>query len=1537
MRGIILILLLVLQGCFAVDPQDGLAAKKTSSETTTVLPPPPPQFSVSLEVVSLNPGTDTAPLLRIIGLSPSTPVTVYSDGRCQNSLVSIITPSNGTAPLIELNTPNPIFYFYIQFIKPGGGLSECAVWPTFYVYEDNPKVIIGNPIPSIASSGPVNYSITFDAVDSVNLTVSDVVLNKSGSANATVSVAGGTTTNPTVTLSGITGNGGLSISIGPNIGQKTIANNTFKNLPEGPSAVVNIDNIFPTNLSGANLTSSVPTNGSDSNIHNPTLTFSNISNEEGSTISIYDNNSCLSQVGSKVISNSSAIVDNINYQVDGTDDGTKTFYGKITDDAGNSSACINLGFSYNLDKVINTPSGVALFNPISSPGNVLNPTINVSGVSLNDTVFLYKDSACTEFLASAKATSGSTIGIVSSNLSDGSYTFYARAQDDAANLSDCSTANASYTLDTASTSAAMNLSWAEANPHNGITVNATWLVSVSADLTTQKVQYYKDGFCESTLGAAVDLGSSVASTVPLNGSLETTYSFKIISIDSSGNTSDSACSPYMTLSNRPLPRLSVGDGHVCFKLANNNVKCWGDNSVGELGSGDNVSKGDNLGEMGTSLGILNPGTGVTVQGLFLGKNHSCGLFSNKELKCWGGNNVGQLGLGDLLNRPVTPNNLLKISVGNNRAAIKISNSNANHTCAILDNGSLKCWGLNSFGQLGLGDVTLRGSEPLFSGLFLLPIALGTNRTVHQVATGEGHTCAILDNGELKCWGNGDKGQLGSSDINLLGNGPGEMGDALDPIPLGTSKTAKFISLGASHTCVILNDDSVKCWGLNDKGQLGQGNTSNLGDGAGEMGNALTAVSLGTSRTAIKIASGNHFNCALLDNNTVKCWGDNSFGQLGLGNTLHSGDGAGEMGDALLIVQLGTGRTATDIAAGGNSVCALLDNETVKCWGENSKGQLGIGNTMPIGDVSSELNDNLLIADLEGKLANSVSWQEISPHDSTVVNATWDLPPYSNFSNQSIQFYNDGICGTAGLNLVLGNTTTTVLNFNGTNGTTYTFRHFSIDGAGMSFPSGCSSPMVIDTTEPLDASSIGWVESTPTSSLSVTANWAVSTSPDISNQKIQFYIDTSCTVASGSLIDLASKTKSTYSFIAPGNGFYSYEITSIDNADNENVSSCSSSLQIDTSLHGISIVAPAKLSHSAGGHSCALKTDSNIVCWGSGTLGQLGNGANTSSETVAVLVSKDNLNPGENFARVSSGQSHSCALTDSDRVFCWGDNVAGQLGLGSSGGNQNKPVLTDTTLISGTVTKVFAVDNGSCVTTGTGNTYCWGSGNAGRLGYSGPTSNTNRPQVLLDTQNILPGNTEFTHISGGNNNFMCGLTTGNIPYCWGLGTSGQLGRGSNTNSNIPVAVDMTNVTGSTFDSIQSGSEHSCGLKGDDLFCWGKSGNGQLGITPLPAGDILLPTSSNLASNVVSFFPGLLSTCYINSTDQVKCFGRGDDFGSTGNVTITLFSLELSSLALIGGEKIIKIFPANSWGAGLTNYGNIFYMKASTNPQKLTTVP
>ncbi len=407
--------------------------------------------------------------------------------------------------------------------------------------------------------------------------------------------------------------------------------------------------------------------------------------------------------------------------------------------------------------------------------------------------------------------------------------------------------------------------------------------------------------------------------------------------------------------------VSAGDRTTCAVLSNGNLKCFGDNQYGQLGQGtqgpfDRV--GDEPGEMAALPPVdLGPGRTATAvsagayAGLFSSAPH-CAILDNGTVKCWGSGTFGQLGqdssdtIGD---QPGEVAFLPPVNLGPGRTATAVS-AGQGHTCALLDNGTVKCWGFGP--TLGQGTSSDLGDEPGEMAA-LSAIDLGTGRTATAISAGSLHTCALLDNGTAKCWGSNGSGQLGRDTINdTIGDAPGEMGDNLPAINLGAGRTATAISAGKHHTCAILDNGSVKCWGSNLSGQLGQDSTADLGDQLGEMA-ALQPIDLGAGRTATAISTGAAQTCAILDNGTVKCWGSGSAGALGQDNTATLGDQPGEMA-ALQPINLGAGRTATAISAGAFHTCSITDDGTLKCWGYGGYGGLGQGSNDDLGDQPGEM-------------------------------------------------------------------------------------------------------------------------------------------------------------------------------------------------------------------------------------------------------------------------------------------------------------------------------------------------------------------------------------------------------------------------------------------------------------------------------------------------------------------------------------------------------------------------------------------------------
>ncbi|KAJ1482869.1 regulator of chromosome condensation 1/beta-lactamase-inhibitor protein II, partial [Baffinella frigidus] len=401
-------------------------------------------------------------------------------------------------------------------------------------------------------------------------------------------------------------------------------------------------------------------------------------------------------------------------------------------------------------------------------------------------------------------------------------------------------------------------------------------------------------------------------------------------------------------------------------------RCWGRNNNGQLGQGNTDNMGDAAGEV-ASLKKVDLGGNRTAVKLALGSAHTCALLDNGELKCWGLNVDGQLGVGDTENRGDGANemgvDLPSVDVGSGWTVVEVAAGDL-HTCARLENGAaraVKCWGDNFYGQLGVGDKIYRGGAGTM-GDSLLAVQLGTNRSALALALGGRHSCALLDDQSVKCWGRNDDGQLGQGNTDDRGDGDGAMGDSLPAVELGTGRTVKQLAAGSDHNCALFDDGQLKCWGKNEVGvgRLGLGDTGNRGDGANEMNATLPSVDVGSGWTVVEVAAGSSHTCARLENGTalaVKCWGNNGYGELGISSTGSRGTFKTHMGDSLPAVQLGTNRSAVALALNYYYSCALLDDASVKCWGLNDYGELGfdegsLGQYDYRGDEEGEMGDSL---------------------------------------------------------------------------------------------------------------------------------------------------------------------------------------------------------------------------------------------------------------------------------------------------------------------------------------------------------------------------------------------------------------------------------------------------------------------------------------------------------------------------------------------------------------------------------------------------
>ena len=393
-----------------------------------------------------------------------------------------------------------------------------------------------------------------------------------------------------------------------------------------------------------------------------------------------------------------------------------------------------------------------------------------------------------------------------------------------------------------------------------------------------------------------------------------------------------------------LKNVAAGNNHTCVLTGQGRVRCWGDNQFGQLGYGNSIPVGDASTRLPFTAGDVPLPPGDPVQQLVAGNNHTCALLQSGLVYCWGRNNFGELGYNRTDNLGDGEAVTSFGYVTLGDLAIRIA-AGGDHSCAILQSGAVRCWGRNDFGQLGRGNTANVGdNETVFSAG---NVDLGAGVIVKDLALGDSHTCALLTTGTVRCWGRNDLGQLGYGNTANLGDN--EAINNLQNVSL--TGTVRKIVAGDNHTCALTDVGTLRCWGLANSGQLGQslpsGDVTAWGNQANELPSNLPGdINVGSQVTDV-IAGHNH-TCALSSDGQLRCWGLGSSGQLGMGNlaNLFAPPSAGINLD---------GVSAYRVAGGASHTCALRSNGTARCWGGNAVGQLGRGTTTNSASASGNID------------------------------------------------------------------------------------------------------------------------------------------------------------------------------------------------------------------------------------------------------------------------------------------------------------------------------------------------------------------------------------------------------------------------------------------------------------------------------------------------------------------------------------------------------------------------------------------------------
>jgi len=709
-----------------------------------------------------------------------------------------------------------------------------------------------------------------------------------------------------------------------------------------------------------------------------------------------------------------------------------------------------------------------------------------------------------------------------------------------------------------------------------------------------------------------------------------------------------------------------------------------------------------------------------------GEHDSCAITMSQQAYCWGQNAFGELGNGS------TTDSHVPVQVAGLPPTTAIDAGDS-HVCAIDVSQQVWCWGKDNYGQLGNGTKTSHSVTPVkVTGL---PPAT-------QIGAGNEFSCALVVGGAVYCWGRGDDGQLGNGTNNsskkpkfVIGLGP-----------------AVAIAVGGFHACAILMDGgSVRCWGSNVFGALGNGTTT-----SSNIPVPVSAIS-----NAAAITAGGFHTCALVGfAGGVKCWGDNGDGQIGDGTNTNQ----------LVPTQVvGLTQGALQISAGLSHTCATLGpTNDVACWGDGYKGELGDGvfasSNIPVpylGPVQPPSGGSGT-----GPVQVSAGYRH-----TCVAMTTGIVECFGSNENGELGNGGGGLADMSAVPvLVIGLTSgTQAVSEGGFLGCALTQVlgvkcWGSVDGND--FGLHTSAQDVTALPNGVGMLGVGYLDGCALSAAGSLSCWGPNAAgevgvgdnvPHATPQPVSGM--SAATIVGGGAdtcaIDVQSAAwcwgSNLYGEIGDGTKTDRWTPTAVQKL-------------------------PGKVTQivNSGMRGCAVVNKGKAFCWGDDTDGALGhNGSGQKSLPVSVLGL-----PSADPVQVATGDAASCALVAGGQVWCWGTNAEGELGNGSPMGSQsNQPVQVS---LGGTATQLVGAQHTFCALVQTGDVFCWGGGAFGELGNSA-YSDSNVPVQVVNL------GSHAIEISGQDLSFCVLLENPVDVQCWGANASGELGDGSTSDSDVPVSV------------------------------------------------------------------------------------------------------------------------------------------------------
>jgi len=400
-------------------------------------------------------------------------------------------------------------------------------------------------------------------------------------------------------------------------------------------------------------------------------------------------------------------------------------------------------------------------------------------------------------------------------------------------------------------------------------------------------------------------------TVTAGGSVTGVGSGSATITATSEGKSGSATVAVVTLPVVAFSSVAAGGAHTCAHTSDGAAYCWGRGESGQLGIPvPTTTCQTDGGPFPCSKVPVAVRSEVSFAQLAAGGAHTCGLTSDGSAYCWGGNVSGQVGDSSFTNRDAPA----RVATGLKFVRI---DAGARHTCALTSDGTAYCWGANSRGQLGDGTTSPRSA----------PVAVTGGLKFQQIAAGGfsiGHTCALTTSGEVYCWGDNERGQLGSGNPDVTAHPEPARVTSTSGLPF----TAVTAGLGR-HSCALTTTGAAYCWGENSFGALGNGSNSD----------SPVPVPVIGGLAFVQVVAGGFIGhtCGFIASGAAHCWGDNEVGAIGDGTSTDRAQPAAVTG----------GLSFTSLDAGFRHNCGRVTNGAVYCWGSNGAGQLGTNSTTPL--------------------------------------------------------------------------------------------------------------------------------------------------------------------------------------------------------------------------------------------------------------------------------------------------------------------------------------------------------------------------------------------------------------------------------------------------------------------------------------------------------------------------------------------------------------------------------------------------------------